>query len=149
MTELPEKAANRPDPMAFGRALKEGLGVNILVPDVEASIRWQVDVLGAKVIYWVERFAIMEAQGAIWLVHSDWSYLDHEMTGVVEGVEARGAGLEIRLYGLDPDAAEARARARDGIILAGAMDKPHGLCEAYRLDPDGYVWAPSIGLPSL
>ena len=70
------------------------------------------------------------------------------MTGVVQGVEARGAGLEIRLYGLDPDACEARARAAGGIVLAGALDKPHGLREAYLVDPDGYVWAPGIGIPA-
>ena len=147
MTDIPEKGVGRPDPMAFGRGLEAGVGVNILVRDVETSIRWQVEVLQATVIYWEDHFAIMTAQGAIWLVHSDWSYRDHEMTGVVQGVEARGAGLEIRLYGLDPDACEARARAAGGIVLAGALDKPHGLREAYLVDPDGYVWAPGIGIP--
>ena len=69
------------------------------------------------------------------------------MTGAVQGVDARGAGAELRLYGLDPDAAEARARALGSIVLAGAMDKPHGLREAYLVDPEGYIWAPSVGLP--
>lgn len=146
MTVLPEKGAGRPDPMAFGRALAQGVGVNILVRDVERSIRWQADVLEATVIYWEDHFAICRAQGAVWLVHSDWSYRDHEMTGVVQGLEARGGGVEIRLYGLDPDACEARAREADAIVLAGAMDKPHGLREAYLVDPDGYVWAPSVAL---
>lgn len=148
MTDLPEKGADRPDPMAFGRRLAEGLGVNILVRDVETSIRWQAEVLQAEVIYWEDHFAICRAKGAIWLVHSDWSYRDHEMTGVVQGVEARGAGLEIRLYGVDPDACEARARAADSVVLAGAMDKPHGLREAFLVDPDGYVWAPGVAIPA-
>jgi hypothetical protein len=52
MTDLPEKGAGRPDPMVFGRGLSNGVGVNILVPDVEASIRWQVEVLEAEVLYW-------------------------------------------------------------------------------------------------
>ncbi len=146
MTDLPEKGAGRPDPMVFGRGLSNGVGVNILVPDVEASIRWQVEVLEAEVLYWEEHFAIMRAQGSVWLVHSDWSYRDHEMTGVVQGVEARGAGLEIRLYGVDPDASEARARESGGIILAGSLDKPHGLREAYLVDPDGYIWVPGVGI---
>ncbi len=132
--------------MVFGRGLTKGVGVNILVPDVERSIRWQVRVLGATVIYWEDHFAIMQALGSVWLVHSDWSYRDHEMTGVVAGVEARGAGLEIRLYGLDPDECEARARAADTIVLAGALDKPHGLREAYLVDQDGYIWVPGIGI---
>lgn len=144
--DLPEKGKGRPDPMAFGRGLANGVGVNILVRDVEASLRWQAHVLAADVIYWEDHFAICRAQGAVWLVHSDWSYRDHEMTGVVQGVEARGGGVEIRLYGLDPDESEARVRAVDGIVLAGSLDKPHGLREAYLVDPDGYVWVPSVGI---
>lgn len=143
---LPEKGAERPDPMAFGRGLASGVGVNILVKDVEASIRWQAAVLGAVVIYWEDHFAIVRAQGSVWLVHSDWSYRDHEMTGVVRGVEARGAGVEIRLYGADPDDCEARAREVGGIVLAGSLDKPHGLREAYLVDPDGYIWVPGVGI---
>lgn len=148
MTDLPEKGAGRPDPMTFGRGLAKGVGVNILVPDVETSIRWQAEVLQAAVVYWEDHFAVMRALGAVWLVHSDWSYRDHEMTGAVQGVEARGAGVEIRLYGLDPDACEARARAIGGDVLAGAMDKPHGLREAYLVDPDGYIWVPGVGIPA-
>ena len=147
MTDLPEKGAGRPDPMVFGRGLAKGVGVNILVRDVETAIRWQVRALGAQVIYWEEHFAIMSAEGTVWLVHSDWSYRDHEMTGVVQGVEARGRGVEIRLYNVDPDGCEARARAMDGVVLAGSLDKPHGLREAYLVDPDGYVWVPSVGIP--
>lgn len=147
MTDLPEKGAGHPDPMVFGQGLSNGVGVNILVPDVEASIRWQVEVLEAEVLYWEEHFAILRAQGSVWLVHSDWSYRDHEMTGVVKGVEARGAGLEIRIYGADPDECEARARQAGGIVLAGSLDKPHGLREAYLIDPDGYIWVPGIGIP--
>jgi len=60
----------------------------------------------------------------------------------VRGLEARGAGIELRLYGTDPDAAEGRAREAGAIVLAGAIDKPHGLREAYILDGDGYVWVP-------
>lgn len=146
MVALPEKGAGRPDPMTFGRRLEAGVGANILVRDVEAAIRWQAEVLCATVIYWEDHFAICRAQGAIWFVHSDWSYRDHEMTGVVQDVEARGAGLEIRLYGLDPDACEARAREAGGVVLAGSLDKPHGLREAYLVDPDGYVWVPGVAL---
>ena len=60
------------------------------------------------------------------------------------GVEVRGAGAELRLYGSDPDAAEARARAAEAPVLDKAADKPHGLREAYLVDPDGYVWVPCL-----
>ena len=58
----------------------------------------------------------------------------------------RGAGAELRLYGLDPDAAEARARARGDAVLAASADKPHGLRECFLVDPDGYVWVPGTAI---
>ena len=65
------------------------------------------------------------------MLHADHSYLDHEMSGVTAGVEVRGAGIEIRLYGADPDHAEARASELGHVVLAGSMDKPHGLRECH------------------
>jgi hypothetical protein len=51
---------------------------------------------------------------------------------------------EIRLHGCDPDQAEARPRKRGDTVLAGTVDKPHGLREVYLVDPDGYLWMPNI-----
>ncbi len=140
---LPPKGEGRPDPIPYGRRIPDGLGVNLLVRDVDAAARWQAEVLDARVMYWEEHFAIMSAQGSIWFLHSDWSYRDHEMTSALQDAQARGSGAELRLYGCDPDAAEARARALGGVVLAGAADKPHGLREAHLVDPEGYVWVPS------
>ncbi|MDX8443696.1 hypothetical protein [Mesorhizobium australafricanum] len=37
-----------------------------------------------------------------------------------------------------------RSRKRLGhIVLAGSIDKPHGLRECYIVGPDGYVFVPS------
>lgn len=57
---------------------------------------------------------------------------------------ARGSGMELRLHGCDPDRAEERATAAGYEVLASAADKPHGLREAYIVDPDGYVWVPDL-----
>ena len=92
MTDYPEKGAARPDPDAFGRGLAPGIGVNLLVTDVDAAARFQAEVLGAEVVYWEEHFAIMRFAGTIWQLHSDWSYRDNAFRGSVEGMEARGAG---------------------------------------------------------
>ena len=147
MSDYPEKGAARPYPDAFGRSLTPGIGVNLLVKDVDRAARFQAEVFGAEVVYWEDHFAIMRFAGTIWMLHSDWSYRDNPFRGSVEGVEARGAGAEIRLYGADPDACVDRARARDAIVLAASEDKPHGLREAFIVDDDGYVWSPSIALP--
>ena len=58
--------------------------------------------------------------------------------------EVRGVGAELRVMGLDPDAAEGRARAAGYTVLAGSLDKAHGMREAYILDADGYLWVPSV-----
>jgi len=141
---LPPEGEGRPDADAFGRALGPGIGVNLLCADIEAAARFQAVVLEAKVDYWDRDFAVLRAQGAVWMLHSDRSYRNHPLSGVAQGAEGRGAGAELRLYGCDPDAAEARARATGGIVLAGSADKPHGVREAYLLDPEGYCWVPTV-----
>jgi hypothetical protein len=50
------------------------------------------------------------------------------------------------LHGRDPDEAESMARRLGFAVLAGAVNKPHGLREAYLVDPDGYLWVPDIPL---
>lgn len=141
---LPPEGEGRPDAAAFGRGLGPGLGLNLLVADVERAARFQAAVLGAQVTYWERDFAILEARGAVWMLHSDRAYRDHPLSGIARGAEGRGAGAELRLYGRDPDAAEATARALGGVILAGAADKPHGVREAFILDPEGYCWVPTV-----
>ena len=144
---LPDKETDRPDPDAFGRAIARGLGINLLVRDVDRAARFQAEVLGARILYWEEHFAVLSAEGSTWLLHSDWSYRQHELAGAVAGLDARGGGVELRLYGADPDAAEAAARRSGAVVLSAAADKPHGLREVYIVDDDGYVWVPSVPLP--
>ncbi len=131
----------------YGRSLRPGLGVNLLVRDVAAAVKFAETVLGATSTYADEDFAVLRAVGSEWMVHADHTYLDNPMTGVIQGVEARGAGVELRLYGIDPDTAEAAARDGGWTVLAGSMDKPHGLREAVLIDDDGYVWVPGVAIP--
>jgi hypothetical protein len=145
---IPEKETARPDPVAYGRSIPPGLGVNLLVENVDRSARFQAEIFAANILYWEEHFAIMRVADSTWLLHSDWSYRSHELRGVVAGVAARGCGVELRLFGVDPDRAEAAARRRDAIVLSAAADKEHGLREAYIVDDDGYVWVPSVPVPS-
>lgn len=129
---------------AFGRRLAVGVGVNLMSADVLLATRFCVEVLGCRLIRGDADFAALELLGSIFLIHSDRTYRDHPFRGVFEGEEARGRGIELRLYGVNPDQAEERARAFDAVILSGSMDKPHGLRECYLIGPDGYVWVPSL-----
>ena len=80
------------------------------------------------------------------MFHADHTYSDNALAGVVKGVEGRGAGVELRLYACDPDEVERRARALGYTVLAGSMDKPHGLRECVILDDDGYAWVPGVAI---
>jgi hypothetical protein len=71
------------------------------------------------------------------------------MAGIIPPDGARGAGVEIRVYGVDPDVAEARARRSDAVVLSGSIDKPHGLRECHIVGPNGYVFVPSVALSQL
>lgn len=127
----------------YGRALK-GLGVNLLVVDMDRAIAFQTEVLAAEVVYADPDFAVLRGCGAEWMLHADHTYADHPLRGSLNAAIPRGVGAELRLHGRDPDAAEAAARARGDVVLAGAGDKPHGLREAYIVDPDGYLWVPDV-----
>jgi hypothetical protein len=132
----------------FGRSLPRGVGLNLLVAEIAPTETFLQLVLGATTIYADEDFAAIELLGSVLLLHADHSYLDHEMAGVTAGIDVRGAGLEIRLYGADPDSVEAMARQHDYVVLAGSADKPHGLRECHVVGPDGYVFVPSRAISS-
>ena len=130
----------------FGRSLPRGVGINLLVPEIAPMEAFCRDVLGATIVYADEDFAAVELLGSVFMLHADHSYSDNPMTGVIHGVEQRGAGIEIRIYGLDPDIAEARARQHGHHVLAGSLDKPHGLRECHIVGPSAYVFVPSAGI---
>lgn len=142
--DLPPEGQDKPDADAFGRALANGLGVNLLVSDVQAAARFQATVLEAEISYWDQDFAIVQAAGTTWMLHRDRTYRNHPLMGIAQGAEGRGAGVELRIYGRDPDAACAAAEALGAHVMVGPQDKPHGLREAYILDNDGYLWVPSV-----
>ena len=125
----------------YGRSLT-GLGVNLLVTSVEESSKFATSVLGASIVYSDIDFAVIQACGNEWMLHADHTYDSHPMAGVVEDVPARGCGIELRLHHCNPDRACMHAREHGYIVLADAMDKPHGVREAFIVAPDGYIWVP-------
>lgn len=127
----------------YGRSL-HGLTVNLLVADLEAALAFQREVLGATVVYSDPDFAVCSAAGAEWMLHADHTYDKHPMFSTLDATRLRGAGLEIRLHGCDPDAAEAAARLQGFSVISPATDKGHGLREAYLRDRDGYIWVPDV-----
>ena len=131
----------------YGRSLT-GVGVNLLVSSIEEQRQFQTDVLGAQEVYADPDFAVYRGYGGEWMFHADHTYNNHELFGSLSPDIPRGIGCEIRLYGCDPDRAEQTARALGYNVLAGSLDKPQGLREAYLICPADYIWVPSKALPS-
>jgi uncharacterized glyoxalase superfamily protein PhnB len=129
----------------YGRSLT-GFNVNLLVREVAPIVRFLKDVLEIDPVYHDADLAILRHEGVDWLIHAEHTYDDRPMLARTRRANLRGAGCELRLYNLDPDAAEARARRHGYQVLAPSEDKPHGLRECYLVDPEGYVWVPARGL---
>jgi uncharacterized glyoxalase superfamily protein PhnB len=129
----------------YGRSLR-GLGFNLMVRDVGAAVAFAETVLHATAFHKTDAFAAMKLNGADFMFHADMTYAHNPLKGFIDGNTPRGVGVELRIYGLDPDEAEKRARDLGFTILAGSLDKPHGLRECMIVDGEGYVWIPSVHL---
>ncbi len=130
----------------YSRTLK-GLTLNYLVKEIEPALNFAQEVLAAEVVYSDLDFAVLSANGAEWMLHADHTYDKHPMGDTVSTGTARGAGIEIRLHGCDPDAAEQAARNKGYEVMSPATDMGHGVREAFIRDTDGYVWVPDVLLP--
>ena len=130
----------------YGRSLK-GFGINLLVRDVDRSLAFLRDVLKVEVVYANRDFAVLAYADQQWMLHADHTYHSNPLLALTGDGALRGAGVELHLYDLDPDQAEARARAGGYHVLQEATNKPHGLRECYLVAPDGYVWVPARPIP--
>ncbi len=88
---------------AFGRSLGAGFGLALLVSDIATMVEFLRRVIGARIVYADEDFAVAEMSGTLLLLHADHAYDRHPLSGFVAGEMVRGAGAEIRVYGADPD----------------------------------------------
>ena len=129
----------------YGRLLP-GFSVNLLVRDIPRSVAFYQQVLTATVHYSDPDFAALKVGTAEIMVHADHTYDKHPWYPRLVGGERRGLGAELRLFGVDPDGVEARARRARAPIVQPAATKGHGWREVMVEDPDGYVWA--VGVPS-
>lgn len=129
---------------AYGRSLS-ALTVNLLVRDIARSVAFYADVIGVDVLYADPDFAALRAKGVDFMLHADHTYEDHPWQAQLVAGRDRGLGAELRLFGVDPDGVEMRARDTDALVLKEAHDRGHGWREVWVEDPDGYVWA--VGVP--
>jgi uncharacterized glyoxalase superfamily protein PhnB len=127
----------------YGRSLP-AFSVNLLVRDMQRSLPFYAEVLGATVRYADTDFAALSLSGVEFMLHADHTYDHHPLFARLQNEAQRGTGAELRVMGVDPDAVEARARAIGATILQPAADYPHGWRDIMVVDPDGYVWAVGV-----
>ena len=128
----------------YGRTLS-GLSVNLIVRDVARSIPFYTGVLKLRLLYSDEDFAAFERDGVRLQLHADHTYASMPWATRLREASARGLGTEIRILGIDPDAAERRARDGGFTVLVPVRDWPHGWRDCVLEDPDGYTFA--VGVP--
>jgi catechol 2,3-dioxygenase-like lactoylglutathione lyase family enzyme len=134
-------------PADYGRTLT-GLSMNLIVRDIAKSLPFYRDVLGFTVHYFDPDFAALQLASVNVQLHADHTY-DHQPWAPRLAEDAkRGLGAEIRILGIDPDAAERRARERGATVLLSARDWPHGWRDVVLEDPDGYTFAVGTALPA-
>ena len=127
----------------FGRALR-GVGVNLLTTDVRGLAAFLQGVFGASVHRLSDDFAIVTHGETMMQLHSDGTYGSHPLLGVLPENPPRGGGVQLFLFGADPDRAVAQAEAFGGSVLEPPRVKPHGLYEATVLSAEGYAFSPAI-----
>lgn len=130
----------------YGRSLPR-LSVNLIVRDVARALPFYERVLGAEVSYADADFAALTMGSIDFMLHADHTYDHHAMAARLSTPGPRGTGVEIRLFGVDADALEARARSHGAQIVQPVGDRGHGWRDVMVADTDGYVWAVGVPLP--
>jgi catechol 2,3-dioxygenase-like lactoylglutathione lyase family enzyme len=130
----------------YGRTLT-GLSVNLIVRDIARSKAFYEQVLTLRVLYSDADFAALELPrlGVRLQLHADHAYAGMPWAERLRDGGRRGLGAEIRILGIDPDAAERRARDGGFTVLVATKDWPHGWRDCILEDPDGYTFA--VGTP--
>ena len=131
-------------PADYGRTLS-GLSVNLIVREVARSVPFYTGVLGLRLLYSDEDFAALERAGVRLQLHADHTYAGMPWANRLKESAPRGLGAEIRILGIDPDAAEQRARDSGFNVAVPVRDWPHGWRDCVLEDPDGYTFA--VGVP--
>jgi predicted enzyme related to lactoylglutathione lyase len=127
----------------LGRSLR-GIGLNILTRDVRMLAAFIGDVFGLSAQRTSDDFALVRHDGMLMQLHRDTAFAAHPLHGLLPEAGPRGAGMQIYLFGIEPDAACARAEAAGGMVLEAPANKPHGLREATILAPEGQAFSPAV-----
>jgi predicted enzyme related to lactoylglutathione lyase len=131
---------------AYGKTLA-GLSLNLIVREVDLSLPFYREVLGMTVDYADADMAALGLGTTKIVLHADHTYDRQPWAPRLAAPGKRGLGAQIRIMGIDPDAAERRARSAGAAVLHPATDWPHGWRDVVLEDPDGCTFAVGTALP--
>jgi hypothetical protein len=133
-------------PPDYGKSLR-GFTINLLTVNIERSLLFQREVIAANILHEDSDLLILTGYENNWMIHADHTYDKHPLLTDTLNSARRGAGVELRLHGRDPDEAAIFARQNGFRVLDGPRDQPdHGLREVHIIDDDGYIWVPDLPL---
>jgi len=118
----------------FGRGMRP-FSVNLLVRDMRASLAFYEKVLGAAVRYADGDFAVLKLLDFEFMLHVDHTYDHHPLYERLKIPGVRGTGVELRVFGIDPDSLERRAREARATIIQSTRDFPHGWRDVMLAEP--------------
>ena len=128
-------------------ALLPPFTLDLMVADMERSVKFYQAVFGAEVHYWDIDFAAVRVGSAEMMLHADHTHDGHPWYPDLATGKQRGLGMHLRLLGVDPDDVAQKAHAYGATVIAEPTDKGHGWRETYVRDPDGYEWVAGILIP--
>lgn len=131
------------DAADFGRGLR-GVGVNLLVRDVRGMAAFLSACFGLLIHRLSDDFALAGHGEVLIQLHADGTFSRHPVLDLVPENPPRGGGVQLYLFGIDPDAAVSRAEEAGGMVIESPANKPHGLREATILAPEGYAFSPAV-----
>jgi uncharacterized glyoxalase superfamily protein PhnB len=127
----------------YGRGMRT-FSVNLLVRELRVSLAFYERVLGAAVRYADDDFAVVKLLDFELMLHADHTYDHHPVYERLQTPGLRGTGAELRVFGIDPDLLEQRAREAGATIIQTTRDFSHGWRDVMLADPDGYIWAVGV-----
>lgn len=113
--------------------------------DIAQSLPFYTEVLGFTDRHHDADFAALERDGVKVMLHADHTYAAQPWAPRLRGTGKRGFGAEVRLLGIEPEAAERRARDGGYTVVNATREWPHGWRDVVLEDPDGYTFA--VGVP--
>ena len=88
----------------FGRSLT-GIGLNLLTRDVRGLAGFLVEVFGLTAHRLSDDFAIVRHGELMLQLHADGTFARHPLLSLIPENPPRGGGVQLYLFGIDPDAA--------------------------------------------